>query len=181
MGLPREGTPHPHPWLLPASFLQEDGYPGGLGGARKGRRGVTWCGAPLGVLRDGGDGCGMVWRKEQARLAPGVRELWLPLLLMLQRLRAGIHRIRDGEVVSWAFHFYHAPSFPTREELGLDYASPISPLPPAHACTLLFLLFSLFGASFLSPVFSSAEANSHKNPTCRPVWVSPPRLVPPCS
>ena len=99
---------------------------------------------------------------------------------MLQRLRVGIRQICDGEVVSWAFHFHHSPSFPTREELGLDYATPLSHLTPAHACTLLFFLFSLFGAGFLSPVFYCQQKQIvTKTPHATPCGFHHPRLVPP--
>ena len=108
---------------------------------------MRWRGGPLG-LRDEGDSCGVAWRRQQARLAPGVGELRLLLLLTLQRLRAGICQNHDGEVASWAFHFHHTPSFPTREEVGLDYTTPASPF---H--NPLCFLFSLFTAGFLSPVF----------------------------
>lgn len=99
-------------------------------------------------LRGGGDSCGMAWKRQLARLAPGVRELSLLLLLILQRLRAGICQNRDGEVASWAFHFHHTPSSRTQEEVGLDYTIPAFPF---H--TPLFFLFSLFTAGCLSPIF----------------------------
>lgn len=116
-------------------------------------------------LRDGGDSCGVAWRRQQARLAPGVGELRLLLLLTLQRLRAGICQNRDGEVASWAFHFHQTPCFPTREEVGLDYTTPAS---PSH--NPLFFLFSLFTTGFLSPIFHCQKKQKHRNLTCHPVW-----------
>lgn len=101
------------------------------GRASEGKRSVRWHGGSSGGLRDDGDSCGVAWRRQPARLAPGVRERRLLLLLLLQRLRAESCQNRDGEAASWAFHFHHAPSFPTREEVGLDDTTPASPFAPS--------------------------------------------------
>lgn len=131
----------------------------------------------LGGLRDGGDSCGVAWRRQQARLAPGVGELRLLLLLTLQRLRAGICQNRDGEVASWAFHFHHTPSFPTREEVGLDYTTPRLPFSQPS-----LLSVQSVNCWFSEPRLPLSEKTESQKPHTPPrVGCHPLRLVPPYS
>lgn len=96
-------------------------------------------------------------------LALGLVELWLPLLT-LQRLKAGICQSCDGEAASRGRLFHYAPSFPTWEEIELEYAIPA---PISHSIfTLLYLSVQSVWCWFSEP--------SHKNPNDTRCEVSPP-------
>lgn len=105
----------------------------------------------------------MAWKRQLARLAPGVRELSLLLLLILQRLRAGIchrtvmERWPPGHFIS----ITHLPLLP--EEVGLDYTIPRLPF-----YTPLLSVQSVYCWLPEPHLPLSEKAKSHRNLTCSP-------------